>query len=158
MLYLYIRFGDPFIFFKIQKFWAREVSGFFVKNLWEVYYRNIFEFSYFGSRMSYLYSVMLMIIPIVFILFSLWLIVIYKKAYLWVVFLLLALIIVPSSTGMLLSINRYVLMAAPVSAFIAAVILPKRQCYRLLAGGYLFVSTVLLFIFSAAFLTFVFVG
>ena len=130
MLYLWHRFSNPLAFYKVEKAWGRASSSSFFSNLsyiWRIYYAHLFNLSYFGNyRFELLISLSDMLIPILAIVIIV--ISIYKKAW-WLAIYSLLLILVPISTGTLVSLNRYALGLIPALIFIFALASKKRQKY-----------------------------
>ena len=113
MAYLWMRFGDPLIFLKIEKYWNRNVSGFFLNNIWGIWYSKIFNIHYFGSISDYMYSLFIMAIPVAILVFAIYVIIRHQLRFSWLAVMCVTTLLLPISTGLLLSLNRYVLLLTP---------------------------------------------
>lgn len=159
MLYQQIKYKDAFKFIEVEKFWNRNVSGFFLTNLWNGWYSKLFNYSYYHPLGNYLYSLYLMFIPVAILSFCIYLYIRYKFRYLWLIVFSLICILLPLSTGTLLSLNRYVLILCPIICYIFVNVYEpggeKRRQVILILG---FLSFISLIVFTAIFLSFRFAG
>ncbi len=148
MTYLYIGFGDPLLFSSLQKLWLREYHPDFLVKLWEIYYRNTFIPSYFQGTFNYLVTLLAMYGPIFAIIASL----IFAKKYrmYWLLPMVLITILLPASTVILQSMNRYIYCFIPLFAVFA--ILLTRQKSVMSIGGIIAVSATILVYTSTGFL------
>lgn len=146
MLFLWIRFGDPLLFYSIQKAWGRNNEGFFVTEIARIYYAKILEPGYFGNKYGYLLNILYMILPFILTAAALYAWRRYKTYWPLVPGILAWL--VPASTGVLGSLNRYALIAA---ALIPFGVMWLYKCppllYALIAA-----SGILMIVFATAFL------
>lgn len=127
MLYLWIRFGNPIVFYKVEKAWGRSSATNFLTNLvniWNTYYINIFNIHYFGdAHFEYLIGLSDAIIPILALIL---LIITGCKKIWWLFIYILLITIIPMSTGTLSSMNRFSLNLLPAFIF-AYILIPSRQ-------------------------------
>lgn len=158
MAYLWARFGDPLAFLKIEKYWQRNVSGFFLNDIWQTWYNKIFDVHYFGSAGNYLYDIFLMAIPLGALAISIYLIVKHSAKYLWLVAMTVLTVIIPISTGTLLSLNRYVLILTPLFAYYFAYIYGKSVGTKRLSVLAGYISSLTLIAFTLLYLSSRFVG
>lgn len=158
MLYLWMRFGDPLVFIKTEKYWNRNVTGFFLKNIWQIWYEKIFSTHYFAPSSNYLYSLYLMVIPPAIVIFAIYLVARHRWQYAWLAVMCVLGILVPLSTGTLLSLNRYMLVLTPAISYVCVYIYPQSIWTKRLVITVAYFSAVTMFIFTAAFLSFRFAG
>lgn len=121
MLFLWLKFGDAFLFFTAQSEWGRN-NGFFLRNLWAqlvATLKNIFDTtvsrSFVAARMLSISSVFL---AGVFVYFG------YRKKEWWLVVLLITSIGVPLASGNFNSAIRYALVPLPI---LVAYFVPKMR-------------------------------
>jgi hypothetical protein len=112
MTYLWVRFGDPILFYKIQKTWGRNDDVFFVKRLVGGWYMHFFDHAHWPGIFEYSVNIFVMVLPFivaaaVFIIWRTY------KVY-WPIVLALLALGIPLSTGIMDSINRYCLILAPI--------------------------------------------
>ncbi|MDL2341611.1 MAG: mannosyltransferase family protein [Patescibacteria group bacterium] len=115
-LYLWIKFGDPLLFYKIQASWGRSNEGFFVTNILDRYYAHILQPSYFTNTFNYTLNLFIMAIPIL-ILAEVFYIALRYKTY-WPAVLGVFALAIPLSTGIMESLNRYIILTIPLFSFL----------------------------------------
>jgi hypothetical protein len=121
MAYLWMKFGDPLIFYKANKAWGRSQGGDYLTNIWGNY-EHILDFRAYGSHINYLVALDTAIVPILalaIVIFAL-----YKRIW-WMAVYAFLMIALPLSTGTLMSVNRLALVLAPCAVYIFA-IAPRR--------------------------------
>lgn len=126
MAYMWARFGDPLLFYRSHVAWGRKEGGFFIADVWTNYYSHIFNTGYFGGRGGYAMGLFLMAVP-VFTLVGIILAI--RWRIWWLATYLAFVLILPLSTGTLLSINRVALVLAPVAVFFIGCMQPKHYKY-----------------------------
>lgn len=115
MTYLWMRFGDPVLFYHIQKAWGRNSEGFFATRLLKDFYFHIFDPSHFGGVYGYAINLCYMLTPIALFILVL---IIWRKYKIYWPFVLTGLAMaLPISTGIPDSLYRYALVAAPLIPF-----------------------------------------
>ena len=112
MTYLWVSFGDPLLFYKIQKLWGRNDDQFFLSRLWNDYYMHFFDPVHFKSKFIFLVYLFVMILPFI-VAAGAWL-TWRKYKILWPTVLVFLTLALPLSTGMMESLNRYCLVLAPL--------------------------------------------
>jgi hypothetical protein len=147
MTYLWLRFGDPILFYHIQKAWGRNSETFFATRLIKDYYFHIFDPSHFGGIYGYSINLCYMLTPI--ILFALVLVIWRKYKTYWPMVLAGLSMALPLSTGIPDGLYRYALAATPIVPF--AVLWMRSQPWVLYA--LLGLSSSAMFVFAAGFLT-----
>ncbi len=156
VIYLWHRFSDPFLFIKIEKYWARSPSlhaaaySIWVKYL-ELYHVHDW-FSNINLSEAYLAA-----IPIFFAIFGVYLLIRHRLQYAWLVVLCAIVIAMPLSTGELASLNRYVLGLTPVIAYVSVYFYTNKYLKPIMLTA-MWVSATLLVIFSTSFLSGYFMG
>lgn len=158
MVYLWARFGDPLVFIKTEKYWNRNVTGFFLGNIWHVWYEKLFSPHYFAPMSNYLYSLFLMAIPLVVLFAIVYVAIRHRMQYAWLATMAFFGLLMPLSTGLLISLNRYVLVLTPLISYVCVYIYPQSSWTRRIFWGTVYLSGATLFIFTAAFLSFRFAG
>jgi hypothetical protein len=148
-IYLAAKFGDPLLPYKLEKEWGRQKSGFFLTNLTHLYYNHLFQFHYFHTRFNYLLNILVMALPFLVLGIGIWVTFRYKTF--WPLVLCFFTLAMPLSTGIMLSLNRYVLVIAPVAPFIAIASVSTATRRRVLVLTLLLSSLFLLY-FTAGFL------
>lgn len=148
MLYLYINFGDPLLFSSLQKLWLREFHADFLVKLWEIYYRNTFVPAYFQGTFNYLVTLLAMYGPIFAIAAS----VVFAKKYrlYWILPLVFITVLLPATTIILQSMNRYIYCFIPLFAVFA--ILLTRQKNILVISSLVSICIAMLIYTSSGFL------
>jgi Gpi18-like mannosyltransferase len=111
MAYLWVRFGNPLLSYDDNQApgWGRKVGGFFITNI-STYYQHIFDPKAYGSHINYLTNLSLAIVPIVALLLVAY--ALYKRIW-WMALYAFLMIILPLSTGSLMSVNRLALVLMP---------------------------------------------
>lgn len=158
MAYLWHRFGDPLAFLRIEKYWSRTGSGSPLGRIWHDAYARIGDVGFFGDHINYMYRLYLMAIPIIIAGFVVYMLIRHRLRYAWLAVLCVLTVAIPMSTGILDSLNRYVLVMAPLISYILVHIYAKLRFGRVALQGFLFLSATMLFITVTAFLTGFFVG
>jgi hypothetical protein len=148
MTYLWVRFGDPILFYRIQKAWGRNSETFFASRLLKDFYFHIFDPSYFGGVYGYAINLCWMLTPIV--LFVLVIVAWRKYKLYWPGVLAGLAMALPLSTGITDSTYRYALVAAPLAP-LAIIWLRAYKPYVLYS--LLAISGAAMFIFAAGFLS-----
>lgn len=131
--YLYLAFGDPLLFSSIQTAWGRHPSLDFAERLWSVYYSHTFQPSYFGGTFGYLMIMIALYGPAVVIGLSVY--AAYRYRFFWLPLLALFMILLPASTGVMESMNRYIFAITPLFSIITIFALRHRLHSTLLAFG-----------------------
>jgi hypothetical protein len=154
--YLWTRFHNPLVGLQNQKYWGRQ-SGNFILNLWHSEYSHIASNYYFGDKLDYSYHLYVMAVPFL-IVFALY--VCHKhQRQLWLCIFTLLLLALPIVSGTLTSLNRVMLVFTPLlSCVVVAVLKHPKQYVRTTAVYMLGISSLLLFVFTAAYLGNYFVG
>lgn len=116
MAYLWIKHGDPLLFYKVESFWGRDHQGFFPAEIIRGYYAHIVDPAYFHS--TFIYGMMLMYMMVPFVLIGAGIIIARAYRTFWPLVLGIAIVVIPLSTGLMESLNRYSLAAAPIIPFI----------------------------------------
>lgn len=166
--YLFVAFGDPLLFSSVQSTWGRNPSPEFVTTLWNVYYSHTFDPSYFGgifppphSPLLPLYTdgypIMLVALfaPVVAIALSIYSA--YKYRFYWIMFMTAFIILVPASTGVMESMNRYTYSLTPLFAITAIELLRRGYSRVLLIVGLAILASTLVYA-TAGFVSARFVG
>jgi hypothetical protein len=111
MIYLWVTFGDPILFYHIQKAWGRNSQGFFASHLLKDYYFHLLNPPYFGGVYGYAINLCWMLTPVVLLIvaFVAW----RKYKMYWPIVLAGLAMALPLSTGIPDSLYRYALVAAP---------------------------------------------
>lgn len=145
-VYLWIRFGDPLLLYSAHKAWGRKEGGIYFKSAWDIYYSHLFQPHYFGDRYEYLMGLFVMAVPVLALIGAIMAI---KKKIWWLAVYLLLMVILPLSSGTLLSVNRLALVLAPAAVLFVAW-LPANKYKYLVAVLYL--SLMVQLILAAGFL------
>ena len=146
--YLAFRFGDALLPFKLEKAWGRE-SGFFLTNIIQRYYAHIFQLHYFGDKYTYMLNLIVMALPFLILAAGIWPLIRYKTF--WPLVFGFFALAMPLSTGTMQSLNRYIMIVAPIIPFVILGVTSKRFG-RVILYGVLSASFVLLMFFTAGFL------
>lgn len=156
--FLWVRFGHPLGFIQVEKYWSRDVNGFFLSQIWQIWYAKLLHPLYYRPVSNYAYDVFLMLIPIAVTFFSVYILVKHRLKYAWLAVLGMLTILIPMSTGTLLSLNRYILLLTPALAYVAVYWFDRSQQMRkvIYIGAYF--SSVALVVFTLVFLSFRFAG
>lgn len=156
MAYLWHRFGNPLEFVSVEKYWGRSPSLMAAAHsIWNQYIGILHTHD---RLINYnLYGIYLGVIPIGLAILTLYILVKHRWQYLWLVVLTALVVIMPLSTGQLASLNRYVLGLTPVIAYVAIYVYTNK-CLRPISLALVWLSVVLLFIFSSSFLAGYFMG
>ena len=149
MAYLWHRFGSPLVFYTTENMWDRHPSSFFLRRLWGVYYQHTFQPAYYGSTYQFASMMIVQAVPIVVIVLSVWFGLRYR-AY-WVPAMSILMLLLPLSTAVMESLNRYVLILTP-QFIIFAIFLADKKINRVVIGAYLLVTLSLLCFFAGGFL------
>lgn len=156
MAYLWHRFGDPLLFIKIEKYWARSPSLHAAAyNIWMEYvglFRMHDRFSNVNLSTAYW-----AVIPLFFAAFGVYLLIRHRLQYAWLVVLCAIVIAMPLSTGELASLNRYVLGLTPVVAYVAVYFYTNKYLKPVVLVA-MWLSATLLVVFSTSFLAGYFMG
>lgn len=156
MGYLWHRFGDPLLFIKIEKYWARSPSLHAAAySIWMQYlglYHAHDRFSNTNLSTAYLAA-----IPVFFAALGVYLLIRHRAQYAWLVVLCAIVVGMPLSTGELASLNRYVLGLTPVIAYIAVYFYTNKYVRPVVLAA-MWLSVTLLVIFSTSFLSGYFMG
>lgn len=158
MFYLWVRFGDPLVFIKVEKYWNRNVSGFFLNSIWGIWYEKTFNPVYFKPMSNYLYELFLMSIPIAVVAFAVYLVVRHRLEYAWLAALSVLAVLIPMSTGTLQSLNRYVLLLTPALAYLFVHVYARWPVARKFFAVAGYMSGVGLVVFVLIFLSYRFAG
>ncbi|HSE61252.1 MAG TPA: mannosyltransferase family protein [Candidatus Saccharimonadales bacterium] len=115
MTYLWVKFGDPVLFYHAQQAWGRNSPVFFGTRLIKDYYFHLFDPRHFGGMYGYALNVCWMLTP--FVLLGV-VIIAWRsyKAY-WPIVLAGLAMALPLSTGIPDSLHRYALVAVPIVPF-----------------------------------------
>lgn len=125
MAFLWQRFGDPLLLYKVQAGWGRNTGNFFLSELAERYYAHFFQPAYFGSVYTYVLSLFVMALPFLLVGMTVW--VGRRYGMWWPLVLVGAVIALPLSTGVMESLNRYVLAAAPAIPLFIMLLYSRRR-------------------------------
>jgi hypothetical protein len=147
MLFLWLRFGNPLLFYSIQQAWGRNDGGFFVTDVITNHYVYMFDPLHYGTKYTYLLELLYMALPFVLTAIALYAWRRYKTYWPLVPGILSWLI--PASTGVLASVNRYALIA---SALIPFAIIWLQRWPAFVTYGLLAASGCLMLLFTIAFL------
>ncbi|HSX29961.1 MAG TPA: GtrA family protein [Candidatus Saccharimonadales bacterium] len=147
MLYSWMRFGSPLFFYYAEKAWGRADGGFFVKRI-AAYYLHMFEPGYYGSWYNYAMMLFMMILP--FLVLGAGLFIARRYKTYWPLVLGFFTILLPLSTGIIDSLNRYCLVAIPLVPFIVTWLLGKIRPAWLYAV--LGLSAISMLVFAVGFL------
>lgn len=154
MLYQLIKLHNAFLFYKDQAAW-RPLKGFFLNDIYQIYYSHLFQESYYGGKYYYALNLFIMFLPFLIMGLGIWIAAKYKTYWpLALGFLGLA---VPISTGTLLSLNRIEIITIPMATF-AVIACSKKKEYRKILLSILTVSGLLLILFTLGFLRLKFAG
>jgi putative flippase GtrA len=148
MAYLWVRFGDPLLFYHVQQEWGRNGHGFFLSRLFKDYYAHIFNPAHFGGVYGYSINLCWMLTPVVLgvIAFITW----RRYKMYWPAVLSGLAMLIPLSTGIPAGLYRYALVAAPIIPF---AIIWLRSFRPPVLYGLLAISGLAMFCFAAGFLS-----
>lgn len=149
MVYLTYRFNDPLLFYKVQSLWSRHSGGLFIKRLWEVYYQHLLNPSYYGHLYQYLIMLLVLALPLLVLSIGTWCYLRWRIA--WVPVLGVCLLLGSLESGIMESLNRYVLILTPYTIVIAWAII-KYKVPRLGVAILLLSGLALQYYFALGFL------
>ena len=151
MIYLLQRFGSPLLFVKNEKYWEKTPgSGSALHNLWHHDFVRVVKIH---TLRAGLYDIFVFFIPILTLAFIIFLLYKYKLKFSWLALLCFLTIVIPMSTGRLAGINRYVMILTPAISLIAAYsYTDQHRTLRHLLHAWVWLSAILLMIFTAMFL------
>lgn len=111
-VFLHFRTGDALMFYHIEELWGRNTPGFFLTKLIDGYYSHFLERSYFRGVYDLVLYHFMMILPFVVAGIGL----LFARAFktYWPLVLGILAFMIPLSTGMMESLNRYCLVLAPL--------------------------------------------
>jgi hypothetical protein len=147
MIFLWLRFGNPLLFYSIQQAWGRNDGGFFVTDVIANHYVYLFDPLHYGTKYTYLLELLYMILP--FVLTAIAIYAWRKHKTYWPLVPGILSWLIPASTGVLASINRYALVA---SALIPFAIIWLQRWPAFVTYGLLAASGCLMLLFAGAFL------
>ncbi len=156
MVYLWHRFGNPIEFVSIEKYWGRSPSLMAaMHSIWNQYVGML----HMHNRLinQNLYVLYLGFIPIALAILTIYILIKHRWQYVWLVALIVLMVAMPLSTGQLASLNRYVLGLTPAIAYIAIYMYANKNL-KPVSLALVWLSAVLLFIFSSSFLAGYFMG
>lgn len=151
MVFLYLTFGDPLLFTRIQTYWGRELANNFIVNIWDTYYVFMFSPAYFGGPFNYIVGLQAMLLPIIAIVSAA--IAALRYRMYWLLALVGILVFLPASTSTLISMNRYVYAAVPLFCVAAILMIRQRYISKYLLVLLLLLSCTLLLYLTAGFLS-----
>jgi putative flippase GtrA len=112
MTYLWLKFGDPILFYRVESVWGRDHEGFFVTDIAKGYYSYFFDYDHWNGFYHYTHEVLLMTLPFAVLAVGIFCAWVYRTA--WPLVLGLCTVLIPLSTGLMESLNRYCLVLVPV--------------------------------------------
>jgi hypothetical protein len=125
VVYLNERFRQPLLFYTAEETWGRNHEGFFLTNIYNGYYKYLLDHCHFHDLFTYLLSASIMILPFVALIVSLVLVKVYKTS--WPLVLALLTILIPLSTSVMESLNRYFLVLAPLLPLVIVLLSKKSK-------------------------------
>lgn len=159
MIYLWHRFSDPLLFLHVQKYWARKPTS--IDGIITTYkdnYADIVGAIVNQPAREYMYHLYLKSLPIIVLGLAIYIIVKHGWKYAWLSLFCFLLIMMPISTGGLLSLNRFVLVLTPLMAYVAVYLYSRNRYWRLAGQACLWISATFLIFMSLCFLDGFFLG
>jgi putative flippase GtrA len=114
MIFLWAKYGDPILFYRIQQAWGRNDHAFFLTGIFNSYL-HFFDLAYYHNPFYYLVNVVTMMMP--FLVAAACYLTWRQYRLIWPSVLGFLVVAIPLSTGTIDSIYRYCLVAAPLIIF-----------------------------------------
>ncbi len=146
MLFLQLRFNSFFAFYTDEKAWGRNNVS-LLTNLKDIWYNNfskIFDPQFFGGHVNYLVNLSDMLATVGIILIIIWSI---KHKNLWLSVYSFIALILPLSSGSMISMNRYFLILIPAVVLILSTLNKRFYNYLYFLLPFLFILEIILAIY-----------